>query len=134
MTTRDRRAALLASPSTNGIDFVEVANQSQTLLRVHFLNAVAIQGTLAGAPTITGGETIPSVPVLPIAAADWGWDDGHAVLDLHVAAPGDFSIYTLTLKSSVLDPFFARAAFSFKAGCRSNLDCESPAAVPAASP
>ena len=129
MPTRDRRAAVLQSLTTNGIDFVEVANQAQTLLRLHFLNAVNVEGSLTGAPTITGGETIPSVMVLPIDAGDWGWDDGHAVLTLSVAAPGDFSTYILTVPSGALDPFFAQAAFSFKAGCPSDLDCETPAAI-----
>jgi hypothetical protein len=127
MPTRDRRRAVLESRTTNGIDFVEVANAAQTTLRVHFLNEVNVEGTLTETPTITGGETIPSVAVKPIGAGDWGWDDGHAVLTLCVAAPGDFSTYTLTLASGALDPFFAQAPFSFKAGCPSDLDCEPPA-------
>jgi len=125
MTSRDRRAKVLASTTVNGIDFVEVANSAQTVLRVHFLNAVPV-AALSGAPAITGGETIPTVAVLPVAAADWGWDDGHVVLTLRVAAPGDFSNYRLTLPSANIDPFFNRAEFSFKAGCKSDLDCETP--------
>ena len=42
MDSRDRRAAILASTLFNGVDFVEIANTAQTVLRVHFLNAVAI--------------------------------------------------------------------------------------------
>jgi hypothetical protein len=131
MASRDRRAAVLASPVTNGIDFVEIANTAQTLLRVHFLNAVPVQDSIAGTPTIAGGETIPTVAVLPVAPADWGWDDGHVVLTLRVAAPGDFSNYTLAIASTALDPFFATAQFSFKAGCPSDLDC---AALPTVCP
>jgi hypothetical protein len=127
MASRDRRAAVLQSLAFNGIDFVEIADPTQTTLVVHFLNAVNLQGTLIGAPQITGGETIPNVPVLPIAAADWGFDDGHAVLTLRVAAPGDFSTYTLAIPSPVLDPFFAQVPFSFKANCPSDLDCQRPA-------
>jgi len=139
MTSRDRRAKVLVSQVVNGIDFVEIANQAQTLMRVHFLNAVAVEGAI-GTPTITGGETIPTVPVLPILPSDWGWDDGHVVLTLRVAAPGDFSTYTLTLPgltgqspppSTKLDPFFDHVAFSFKAGCPSDLDCQTtPAPCP----
>jgi hypothetical protein len=128
MTSRDRRAAILASLEYNGIDFVDVANQAQTELRVHFLNAVNVEGSLIGVPAITGGETIPTVVVLPIGSGDWGWDDGHIVLTLRVAAPGDFSNYTLSIPSPVLDPFFSHVSFSFKAGCPSDLDCETPAA------
>jgi hypothetical protein len=127
MDIRDRRAKVLASPVVNGIDFVEVANTAQTVLRVHFLNAVDI-APLSAAPAISGGETIPTVAVLPIAPSDWGWDDGHAVLTLRVAAPGDFSTYTLTIQSARIDSFFDHVAFSFKAGCPSDLDCETPLA------
>src|SRR6185437_10426377 len=102
-------------------------NHAQTQLEVHFLNAKPVAGTLTGPVTITGGETIPTVAVLPIAPADWGWDDGHAVLTLRVAAPGDFSTYRLTIPSPVLDRFFAAVPFSFKAGCPSDLDCRPPA-------
>ena len=69
--------------------------------------------------TITGGDTIATVAVLlPVRASDWGMDQEHVTLTLCVAAPGDFSTYTLTLASPLLDPFFATAAFSFKALCR----------------
>jgi hypothetical protein len=124
MASRDRRTAVLQSDAYNGIDFVEIANQQQTALNVHFLNAVDFVGTLTGQPTIAGGTTIPTVAVLPIADTDWGFDDGHVVLTLRVAAPGDFSTYTLTIPSPVLDRFFDHVAFSFKAGCPSDLDCE----------
>ena len=128
MQARDRRAALIASTAYNGIDFVEVVDPLvQTALRVHFLNGVMVRGTLLAAPTITGGESLPAVAVLPVANADWGQDGGHVVLTLRVPAPGDFSLYTLTLASPALDPYFARVRFSFKAGCPSDLDCRAPA-------
>ncbi len=123
----DRRTQLIGSASFNGIDFVEIADPAQTVLRVHFLNGVAL-GALSSPPVISGGETIPTVAVLPIAAGDWGFDDDRVILTLRVAAPGDFSFYTLTLSSPVLDPFFDHVAFSFKALCPSDLDCETPPA------
>ncbi len=123
MDAKDRRAAILASTSFNGIDFVEIANSTQTRLIVHFLNGVPV-GSLSSPPTIAGGETIPTVAVQPISAADWGFDEGHLILRLRVAAPGDFSTYTLTVRSPVLDPFFDQAPFSFKALCPSDLDCK----------
>jgi hypothetical protein len=127
--TRDRRAQVLASSVVNGIDFVEVANTQQTLLRVHFLNAVTVTLAPTQAPTITGGETIPTVTVLPIPASAWGWDEGHLTLTLQVQAPGDFSTYNLTVFGTGLDPFFDWIPFSFKAGCPSDLDC-APATQP----
>jgi hypothetical protein len=79
-------------------------------------------------PTITGGETIASVTVQPINdATDWSMDsDGRPILSLAVTAPGDFSFYTLSLTSNALDPFFSSVQFSFKALCRSDLDCQAP--------
>ena len=127
MTGMDRRARVIQSPDYNGIDFVEVADYSQLVLRVHFLNAVEL-APLTSEPTITGGERIPTVAVKPIQPGDWGFDEGHLVLRLTVAAPGDFSTYTLTIASPRFDPYFDHAAFSFKALCESDLDCEAPPA------
>jgi hypothetical protein len=129
MDVRDRLDALRSSTTLNGIDFVEIASAQQTRLRVHFHNAVQLQGTLdATTPaTITGGETLPTVAVLPIAAGSWSTDvEGRPLLTLEVEAPGDFSFYTFTLFSPRLDPYFDSAVFSFKALCHSDLDCEAP--------
>ena len=129
----DRLAKLIASMTLNGIDFVEITRTDQTGLRVHFLNRVAVAGSLIGGSpvTITGGEATPTVPVLPIAAADWGLDDeGLPTLSLRTAFRGDFSSYRLRIASPVLDPYYADVAFTFKAGCPSTLDCASPPACP----
>ncbi|HET7504592.1 MAG TPA: hypothetical protein VFK02_26400 [Kofleriaceae bacterium] len=126
---RDRKKALVDGGALNGIDFIAIANDAETVLEVRFLTTVALAASL-GKATITGGETIASVPVLPTVASDWTADaGGRPVLTLRVAAPGDFSTYTLTLTSPLLDPYFARAAFSFKARCPSTLDCEAPPIV-----
>jgi len=126
----DRLADLVASAAYNGIDFVQIADPGQTRLIVHFLNAVAVAGTLTGpAPVqITGGQSVPAVPVLPVTAADWDVDDqGRPLLALTTAYRGDFSSYQLSIASPVLDPYFAAVRFTFKAGCPSTLDC-APAA------
>jgi hypothetical protein len=122
----DRRGRVTASHAFNGIDFVEIADSTQATLNVHFLNEVPLQGS-AVAPTITGGETIPTVAVKPVGAGSWSHDDGHLVLTLRVTAPGDFSIYTLTIEDPALDPFFDHVPFSFKAQCLSDLDCRTAA-------
>ena len=122
----DRLAALLASTTLNGVDFIQITAADQRSLRVHFLNAVTVDGTLTGPITITGGESVPTVPIEPIAAADWAVDDeGRPTLDLHTPFAGDFSFYTLTVPSSALDSYYAQVRFTFKAGCPSNLDCQS---------
>jgi hypothetical protein len=122
-----------AVPVWNGIDYIEIASPDQTQLRVHFLNATPLHGTLSATPSVTicGGETIGSVAVLPFdEATAWSADDaGRPVLSIAVAAPGDFSIYTLTVYSTALDPYFDAVPFTFKAGCPSQLDCRTPAAA-----
>jgi len=126
----DRLQHLLAEtppPAWNGIDYVEIASVDQRRLRVHFLNSVAVKGTFVVDPAVTicGGEVLSAVAVDPIdEATDWSDDDdGRPMLTLTVPAPGDFSIYTLTMRSSVLDPYFDSARFSFKANCPSDFDC-----------
>jgi hypothetical protein len=129
---KDRLQALRESNLT-GIDFVEVVDpQDQTQLRVHFHkdSVPPLQGTIT-AVQITGGETGRIITVYPIDdAQDWSTDaEGRPLLTLTVAEPGDFSDYTLILKSDRLDPFFAQVTFSFKALCPSDLDCQTPPLV-----
>src|SRR5215218_10413176 len=122
----DRLADLIASATLNGIDFVEITSADQTSLRVHFLNTVAVDTTLAATNpvTITGGESVPAVPVEPLAVTDWGSDDaGRPTLELRTPFPGDFSFYRLAIRSTALDSFYSSVRFSFKAGCPSDLDC-----------
>ena len=131
---RDRRALLAAQTALNGIDFVEILNPAETQLRVHFLRPVPSAAALAAAitgVTIDGGETIRAVAVTPWTAASWSTISGNPALDLVVAAPGDFSTYTLTLLASapVLDRFFDHVSFSFKANCPATMDCEPSAPV-----
>jgi hypothetical protein len=131
MPTKDRLIKLLDPQNTtlNGIDFVEIATADQTTLRVHFLNAVEFAGSPPDVVpvTITGGEVISTVAVLPIQPTDWSKDiDGRPLLTLRVAAPGDFSFYTLTISHSGIDPFYDHVRFSFKALCPSLLDCRAP--------
>ena len=133
MATRNRRETILNSTTLTGIDFVEIASDQQTALRVHFLNSVDPRGKITGI-AITGGVTIPEVPVLPFSdASDWSTDTaGKWILNIAVAVPGDFSTYVMSLTSTVapnvLDPFFRKAPFSFKARCESQIDCEPPGA------
>jgi Baseplate J-like protein len=119
---KNRRSQLLNSTTLNGIDFVEIASADQKTLRVHFLNSVALQGTVS-AVAITGGETIPTVAANPIQDSDWNTEEGHPLLTLRVVAPGDFSRYILSLTSLKLDAFFNQVKFSFKVLCPSDLDC-----------
>ncbi|MCW3097923.1 MAG: hypothetical protein JWL77_3541 [Chthonomonadaceae bacterium] len=111
---RDRGERLRAQTRVNGIDFVEVVNTEQTELHVHFLNLQPdLRGRLRRA-TLTGGETIPEIPIQAITEADWLLEAGeHPVLRLRLAGAGDYSTYTLALESDLLDPVFTRVAFRF---------------------
>jgi hypothetical protein len=122
--SRDRLLALLEATATlNGIDFVEVVEDTPFDLRIHFLNTIALNG-LVTAATIDGGDSVPRVEIAPIAAADWSSDgEGRPLLTLHPLSGGDFSDYRLTLTSSKLDRYFSVSTFSFKVFCPSDFDC-----------
>jgi hypothetical protein len=125
MTTpsRDRLGALLKSTVLNGVDFVALDPSNPGVLVVHFLNATPLAAPGVSA-SIGGGDSVPAVPVAPIAAGDWGVDaDGRPTLTLHPQTQGDFSDYTLTIAGAALDPMFASSVFSFKALCPSDFDC-----------
>jgi hypothetical protein len=124
-TPRDRTAALLASTTFNGVDFVTVDAVDPRTLYVHFLNAVTVAAPTLAA-TITGGDSLPTIPVQPIdEVADWGTDaEGRPLLTLRARAEGDFTDYLLTLSGSpALDLIFSTSRFSFKANCPSDFDC-----------
>jgi len=133
--TRDRRQLLLApGAALNGIDYIEVG-PGRTRLFVHFLNTVAVRGSLSGSRpvTITGGEIVTGIAVDPIdETTAWSADSlGRPVLALTVTGPGDFSTYRLAISSIMLDPFLNQAPFRFTAGSPTGTDCAAPApAVP----
>ncbi|MGA2009418.1 MAG: baseplate J/gp47 family protein [Solirubrobacteraceae bacterium] len=134
----DRLQFLLSADNTawNGIDYVEVVGTAQTQLYVHFLTTVAVAPSAGAAPptvTITGGETITSVAVVP-GSLSWSADsDGRPLLGLAAASAGDFSTYTLTIAGSpALDPFFDAVSFSFKANCPTDHDPGATTPAPSA--
>ena len=87
------------------------------VLRVHFLNAVALRAARStGPPRITGGETIPTVAVLRSRATDWGCDDGHAVLTLaRRRARRLLALHADDLRARCWTRSSTHVAFSFKA-------------------
>ena len=132
----NRRQAIIDDGTIVGIDFVEVEPTAQVDLFVHFIGDPTMVFTPWPSTALTdlaqisiaslsSSATIPTVPPL---SADWDVVDGHDVLHIVVAAPGDFSRYALTLTDDVVpsrvDPFFNGVAFRFQAGCPSDLDCK----------
>jgi hypothetical protein len=137
-----RRQAVSESTTINGIDFLEV-DPTETVLSVHFLH------TLPGEPT----DPVPPSPA-PALVADnvvirggarfvdptvTGVSSAGDVLTVTVEAPGDFSVYTLRLRTSALiddppdgfDPQLSEVRFTFKVECPSDFDCPTePSCLP----
>jgi hypothetical protein len=119
----DRRRAEVRTTTTalNGIDFLEVL-EGQRDLRVAFLRDPSALAIGPANVRIDGGERIRDV------AVDAAAFDGD-VLAIRVAAPGDFSTYTLRLAEpdggplDGLDPLLSAVDFSFKVECPSVFDC-----------
>ena len=67
---RFRRTVVLATPSLNGIDFLEVASATnQTLLLLTFLRDPSPLGIGPEQIFISGGESITGIRVLSVTAA-----------------------------------------------------------------
>ncbi len=130
-TNDQRRVAIEATvdgdgnPLTvwNGIDFLEVTAPDETELTVHFIRPLAAPLDTTNV-TISGGDRIRDVRVTgAVTAGD--------LLNVTVDPAGDFSTYTLRLRTSVLDPappagidpLLAEVPFSFKVDCATDFDC-----------
>ena len=128
----NRESAVRGAPLF-GLDFVDVSDDQRTL-EVFFLGK-APANLAKGNVRITGGGSRGAVQVGSILLRrnpDPTLDD---TLEVNVNQPGDFSVYTLTLvkvddkgrqtEDSLdgFDPMYDSVDFSFKAGCRSDLDC-----------
>jgi hypothetical protein len=136
---RNRRTLVLAHPALNGIDFLEVPDDTpQKVLVLTFLRDVAPLGltpaqiAILGGESVTGIRTVSAEPV-PEAANE---------LRIEVEPAGDFSTYTLLLRADEttdepplgVDPVLARIDFSFKAGCPVTTDCEPVSCCPVPAP
>lgn len=134
----------------NGIDFLQVLDdpagplaERQTTLLVHFIRDIAAPLSLVKANVrIEGGERLRNIKVDAVEQAPLPIPPGAPpgslpalqprVLRVKVAAPGDFSDYTLRLVDPALpderppagiDRQLAAIRFNFKAACRGDFDC-----------
>jgi hypothetical protein len=146
MTTADRRAALVAAKTVNGVDFVEVSPDNPTYLTVYFilnLPTAATDPVPPDAPgdalgpgnfAITGGERITSITV--VSATQTADNQMQVVVDQE----GDFSPYCLSLQDSStptgippgFDPASSSAEFIFHVQCADDFDCAVEQACPPA--
>lgn len=117
-----RRENVLAHPTVNGIDYIEVPKNDQQNIRVYFLKP-APPSLAIGNVSVEGGVQIRNIRVLNLD--DTKVDtNSNPYLEVHVDNTGDFSTYLLTIDSpSKVDIAFSRHPFSFKAGCSSDFDC-----------
>lgn len=132
----DRRRAVRAQATINGIDFLEV-ELGQTALNVTFIHPLPGEaGAIPDVPelevsqlAIEGGTRISPITVLAVSRPL------PNVLRVTVDQPGDFSPYTLRLRVGPdalnpppgFDPTLCAIEFSFKATCPTDLPCAQPA-------
>ncbi|WP_104111524.1 putative baseplate assembly protein [Arthrobacter sp. N199823] len=156
-----RAAAFANRANLNAIDYVEVSDDQRSVL-VYFMGEmpqlagggqpgglVPANVRITGGEAVTGivvtGLTVQRAPTDPFDEDDDGEaDDGPSsgsALAVSVDRPGDFSTYTVSLGSAgatgwgPLPGFnadFSQAAFSFKAGCPTGVDCVQECPSPAA--
>jgi baseplate J-like protein len=131
-----RRDAIAAQVSINGIDFLEVLDNSslpqsqrQRTLFVHFINPLAPGSLTINNVRIEGGERITKIQVSQVSI---GTGPQANLLTVTIAAPGDFSTYTLRLVDGVagssnppagFDLILSAVDFSFKIACPTDFDC-----------
>ena len=127
-SARPPRRGSAASHDVNGIDFVEVANAAQTLLRVHFLNAVNVEGCLTGRADHHRRRNHPDRHGAADRRRRLGLGRRPRCADparsRRRATSRPTSLTSRARRSTRSSP---RSPFSFKAGCPSDLDCATPA-------
>ena len=149
-----RRNAVRESRDYNGIDFLEVfaddqSLENQRLLFVHFIEkstpeaAADLEQALAGLTKenvrIDGGERIPKIRITRLTVGPLSSPPVAAnVLVVEVAEPGDFSTYTLRLVTDPesneppagFDVALSAVRFSFKVACAADIDCRDQRVCP----
>jgi hypothetical protein len=131
---KQRRAAVLASPLLNGIDYLEVPGNPGcgTQLAVTFLKDARRLALTAENLVVSGTTPVRVVSLTPPG------DGNPLVLMVQLDQTGDFSTYTLTVVAGAditdppdgMDPQLSSVQFSFKAGCPSPADCRPDSCCP----
>jgi len=125
----DRRDAVRRMNGRNGLDYVEVSGEDQSIIFVYFLgklppelaeNKPGIERYLK----IEGGERVTDIRIKdidPIVSSDEETDD---YLEVTLNKYGDFSTYTVRMVGvKDIDPFYDHVEFNFKIDCPSDLEC-----------
>src|SRR5262245_14989456 len=124
----------------SGIDFIEVRDDDQRSLCVHFFGLPPGHFTPNNIK-IEGGRRVRDVRAEQVSPRGHDDNDEDECLLVEVNHAGDFSTYTLRLVAdrdgedwsvpAGIDPRYASAEFSFKACCPIDLDCEEERVCPA---
>lgn len=119
------------APGAQGIARVAVDDANAKLI-VTFLNPItSLQQTYlsnALSYTLTGGQRLfPRITTAAMSTPTSPPSANQTVV-LTLSGLGDFSIYTLTVNGSGIDPFFGSAKLRFRLACDDPFDCATPAA------
>lgn len=120
----NRRDAVIADGTLNGLDFLEIATLDQFKLRVGFF--LPVSALTPAHFRIDGGVRITGITVNAIAGQP------GKVITLTVSDRGDFSNYTLRIVNPAqpdspptgFDPQLSSITFSFKVACPNDFDCK----------
>jgi len=128
-----RRKKIRETCQRNGLDYVEVS-EDQLSLAVYFL-CKAPEGLKKENVVIRGGRRVTGIRVVGLEICRNEDPERDDCMRVYVDQPGDFSCYELCVVAldrngrptssphPALDPRYACVAFSFKAGCPSDVDC-----------
>ncbi|MEM6354028.1 MAG: putative baseplate assembly protein, partial [Cyanobacteria bacterium P01_D01_bin.14] len=135
LTCQDEQRRYRVRQHSNGLDFLEVSEDQRSLC-VHFIGPLPTN-LQAQNLIVKGGRRIRDIRVVSITLEQQEDPTLDSCLRVHVDKIGDFSPYTLCLVDldedgrpsdrphPDFDPCYAQLTFSFKAGCPSDLDCQS---------
>ena len=117
-----------------GIARVAVDNSSAEL-RVTFLRPILLPDDDflldPRSYTLTGGQRLfPRVTQAVLLGPGSPPLSEAAIVLLTLTGLGDFSVYTLTVSKSSIDPFFASRKLRFRVACDERFDCRPSAAAP----
>ena len=119
------------APGAQGIARVAVDDANAKLI-VTFLNPItSLQQTYlsnALSYTLTGGQRLFPRIITAAMPTPTSPPNANQTVVLTLSGLGDFSIYTLTVNGSGIDPFFGSAKLRFRLACDDPFDCATPAA------
>lgn len=136
---RDRLSRLASQNLITGIDFVYVWPDQMRLDIFFLVDPHTLASPLDHPPGSLKRDQIriyPAAspdegPIIPIQSIAWRANRHRHVLRITTREPGGFEDYRLMIDDPRIDPYYNRKAFSFKANCESEVDCNGLESQPA---